>query len=167
MEKLPLVLVVANNHYAYSTPNARQFACRSLLDRAAGYGVEACSVDGTDLNACLRIIRGAVDHARAGHGPQMVVAELVRLCGHGEHDDASYVDPKLKCSPVGRDCLKAAEEELLGRSWANAETLAVWRNEAAQKIEETVARVQREAGPDPFRETWCAIASEHLREGHE
>src|SRR5207247_2092744 len=49
VEKLPLVLVVANNYYAYSTPNERQFACQSLLDKAIGYGIEAQAVDGTDL----------------------------------------------------------------------------------------------------------------------
>src|SRR5437879_13485943 len=48
VEKLPLVLVVANNQYAYSTPNERQFACRSLLDKAAGYGIEGHSLDGTE-----------------------------------------------------------------------------------------------------------------------
>src|SRR6185295_12981838 len=41
VEKLPLVLVLANNQYAYSTPSSRQFACRSLLDKAAGYGVKS------------------------------------------------------------------------------------------------------------------------------
>src|SRR6266852_4961658 len=46
IEKLPLVLVVANNHYAYSTPASRQFACRSLVDRAIGYGVTGHTVDG-------------------------------------------------------------------------------------------------------------------------
>ena len=39
VEKLPLVMVVANNQYAYSTPNCRQFACRSLVDKAVGYGI--------------------------------------------------------------------------------------------------------------------------------
>src|SRR6266404_9534412 len=64
VEKLPLVLVVANNHYAYSTPNERQFACRSLLDKAVGYGVEAQSLDGTDLSACLQVVSAAVGQAR-------------------------------------------------------------------------------------------------------
>jgi pyruvate dehydrogenase E1 component alpha subunit/2-oxoisovalerate dehydrogenase E1 component alpha subunit len=167
VEKLPLVLVVANNHYAYSTPNEKQFACRSLLDRAVGYGVEGCSVDGTDLEACLKVVGGAVERARTGRGPQMVLAELLRLCGHGEHDDAHYVDPQLKASTIGRDCLKFSEETVRARGWANAETIAVWRNEAIQAIEEAIARVQREAGPDPFKETWLAIASRHLSEGNE
>src|SRR6266566_3767040 len=56
VEKLPLLLVVANNYYAYSTPNERQFACHSLVDKAAGYGVEGQSVDGTDLSACLGML---------------------------------------------------------------------------------------------------------------
>ena len=101
VEKLPLVLVVADNQYAYSTPTERQFACRSLVDKAAGYGIEGQSVDGTDLAACLKVVGEAVSRARAGRGPQMVVAELLRLCGHGEHDDASYMDPKLEAVPAG------------------------------------------------------------------
>lgn len=167
VEKLPLVLVLANNHYAYSTPNARQFACQSLVDRAVGYGVKGREVDGTDLGACLTVVGEAVERAREGGGPQLVLATLLRLCGHGEHDDASYVDPGLKNSPVGRDCLKVAEGAVLDRAWANAETISAWRAEAAQKVEETIAQVQREPGPDPFQEKWCALSSRRLMEGHD
>jgi TPP-dependent pyruvate/acetoin dehydrogenase alpha subunit len=167
VEKLPLVLVVANNLYAYSTPNERQFACRSLLDKATGYGLEGQSVDGTDLGACLKVVGDTVEQARAGRGPRIVVARLLRLCGHGEHDDASYVDPKLKASPGGRDCLKVAEGYLTEQGWADAPTMAEWRNAAARAVEETVAKVQREPGPDPYKEDWCALASKHLSEGHE
>jgi pyruvate dehydrogenase E1 component alpha subunit/2-oxoisovalerate dehydrogenase E1 component alpha subunit len=167
IEKLPLVLIVANNHYAYSTPNDREFACRNLTDKAAGYGVESHSVDGTDLSACLKIVGDAVARARAGRGPQMVVATLLRLCGHGEHDDASYIDPKLKASPAGRDCLKVAEEHLLRQKWADAAAFAALRGEIVREIEEAVAQVQREPAPDPFTEDWRAISTGHLNEGHE
>src|ERR1022692_917645 len=90
VEKLPLVLVVADNQFAYSTPTDRQFACENLADKAVGYGVAAHSVDATDLTACLKVVGNAVAQARAGNGPQLVVAKLLRLCGHGEHDDANY-----------------------------------------------------------------------------
>ncbi len=166
VEKLPLVLIVANNQYAYSTPNERQFACHSLVDKAVGYGVEGHTVDGTDLEACLKVVGKAVTRARAGEGPQLIVATLLRLCGHGEHDDASYVEPRLKSSPTGRDCLRVAEERLLKEGWADAAVMSAWRTEASQKIEEVVAKVQREAGPDPYREDWCALAAKHLSEGH-
>ena len=164
VEKLPLVLVVADNQYAYSTPTTRQFACRSLVDRALGYGVQGHSLEGNDLSACLKVVAGAVVRARAGGGPQLVVARLLRLCGHGEHDDASYIDPKLKNSPLGRDCLKLAEEFLRQQGWANDLAFETWRKAALQQVEEAVATVQREAPPDPYKEDWCALASKHLSE---
>jgi len=165
VEKLPLVLVVADNQYAYSTPTSRQFACHSLVDRADAYGVDGHNLDGTDLTACLRVLASAINQARTGHGPQLVVARLLRLCGHGEHDDASYVDAGLKASPLGRDCLKVAEEHLLQKEWARDKDVERWRSEALFTIEEAVATVQREAGPDPYKENWCALASKRLSEG--
>jgi pyruvate dehydrogenase E1 component alpha subunit/2-oxoisovalerate dehydrogenase E1 component alpha subunit len=167
VEKLPLVLLLADNQYAYSTPNSRQFACRSLVDRAAGYGVQGDTVDGTDLSACLEVVGGAVSRARAGQGPQLVVARLLRLCGHGEHDVADYVDARLKTTAVGRDCLKVAEEFLLQQAWTTVEELAAWRADAVQKVEEAVATVQREPAPDPFAEDWTALSSRHLIELHD
>jgi len=165
VERLPLVLVIANNQYAYSTPTHLQFACESLLNKATGYAVEGRFVDGTDLNACLDVVFEAVEKARNGGGPQMIVAELLRLCGHGEHDDAGYVDPRLKNSNLGRDCLKVAESYLLDHGLAEQNDLAEWRRDALHEVEETVAQVQREPGPDPYQEEWRALASKHLTEG--
>ncbi len=167
VEKLPLVLIVANNQYAYSTPTSQQFACRNLVDKAVGYGVASHAVDGTDLAACLQVVSEAVKLAREGRGPQMVVARLLRLCGHGEHDIADYVDPKLKQSPLGRDCLKVAEEHLLRQGWADARTLERWRTEVTQQIEEAVGTVQREPTPDPYKENWRALSSPHFLEAGE
>src|SRR6266704_3875857 len=64
VEKLPLVLIVANNQYAYSTSNDRQFACDDLAHKAVGYGVDGRSLDGTDLAACLETVGEAVNRAR-------------------------------------------------------------------------------------------------------
>ena len=167
VEKLPLVLVIANNQFAYSTPNARQFACADLADKAVGYGVAAHAVDGTDLAACVATLGAAVAQARAGHGPQLVVAQLLRLCGHGEHDDAHYILPELKNSSLGRDCLKVAETFLVQEKLASAGELAAWRAETIREIEEAVAQVQREPLPDPFTESWTALATQDLTEGNE
>jgi len=166
VEKLPLVLLVANNQYAYSTSNDRQFACRTLLDKAVGYGVQGVELDGTDPIACLEGVGGAVARARAGGGPQLVIANLLRLCGHGEHDDAGYIDPKLKASAKGRDCLKVSEALLLQEGWAGADTLAAWRAECMQQVESAVATAQREPAPDPFQHEWSAISSPQLQELH-
>src|SRR5919204_5937623 len=127
VEQVPLVIVATNNHYAYSTPNDREFACDDLVERAIGYGFEGYSLDGTDLAACLDVIGGAVKRARAGRPPQLVVASVLRLSGHGEHDDASYVTEEMKSQPFARDCLKVAEQTIRERNLLDSDTLGEWR----------------------------------------
>ena len=162
VEQVPLVVVATNNHYAYSTPNDREFACQDLVDRAIGYGFEGYSLDGTDLSACLDVIGGAVKRARAGRPPQLVVASVLRLSGHGEHDDASYVTEEIKREPFARDCLKVAEQMIVDLNLADAETLADWRKDAAAQVDEAISTAQKEVPPEGDREDWCAIATRAL-----
>ena len=159
VEKLPLVVVVANNQFAYSTPNDRQFACKDLLDRAKGYGVDGHSVDGTDFLDCLRGIGAAVSQAREGRGPQMVVAKLLRLSGHGEHDDGSYVPDTLRAGHVGRDCMKIAPEQLVDEGYATAEEIEAWREEITDEVQRALAKAQQEPVPDPWHEKWDAFSN--------
>jgi acetoin:2,6-dichlorophenolindophenol oxidoreductase subunit alpha len=162
VEQVPLVVVATNNHYAYSTPNEREFACDDLVDRAIGYGFEGYHLDGTDLGACLEVIGGAVKRARAGRPPQLVVASVLRLSGHGEHDDASYVTEEIKREPFARDCLKVAEQTIADLNLVDAKTLAEWHKEAAAKVDEAIATAQKEAPPDGDKEDWCAISMRNL-----
>ncbi len=165
VEKLPLVMAVANNQFAYSTPTTRQFACDSLVDRARGYGIDGHSVDGTDFAACLAVFERAVSRARNGGGPQLVVGTLLRLCGHGEHDDASYVPAELRTRDECRDCLKVAREAMLANSWSTESELKRMEAEAYETVQDAVASAQRDPVPDPSRETWAALSSSWLIEG--
>jgi pyruvate dehydrogenase E1 component alpha subunit/2-oxoisovalerate dehydrogenase E1 component alpha subunit len=166
VEKLPLLLVVTNNQYAYSTPNERQFACADLVDKATGYGVTGHTVDGTELAECLEVIGGAAQRARSGEGPQLVVASNLRLSGHGEHDDSHYVSQHFKEMSLGRDCLEVAQDHLLRSGWADVTTLEAWAKDCAAQVEEAVAHSLREAAPDPSHEEWCALSHRHLTDGH-
>jgi pyruvate dehydrogenase E1 component alpha subunit/2-oxoisovalerate dehydrogenase E1 component alpha subunit len=159
VEHLPLVLVVANNQFAYSTPNDRQFACADLVDRARGYGVAGHSVDGTDLLACAEVIRGAVEDARGGGGPQLVVASLLRLSGHGEHDDGSYVPDSLRAGHIGRDCVEVAVRQLEETGCLAPGEVAAWQREIAEEVQRAVAQAQQEPAPDPYREDWSALST--------
>ena len=159
VEKLPFILVVANNQFAYSTPNVHQFACHSLVDRAAGYGVEGHEVDGTSMLACVDTMNQAVANARAGNGPQLVVASMLRLSGHGEHDDGFYVPDALKASGLGIDCMDIAEREITGAEYATPDEIADWKQTAAEEVQLAVATAQREPKPDPFQEDWDAYST--------
>src|SRR5437870_11905045 len=167
VEQVPLVVVATNNHYAYSTPNEREFAGDDLVERAIGYGFEGYSVDGTDLAACLDVIGGAVKRARAGRPPQLVVAWVLRLSGHGEHDDASYVPDEMKRQPFARDCLKVAEQTIVDLNLVDAETLGKWRKGAIAQVEEASAAAQQDPAPDGDKEDWCALSTRDLVDSFE
>jgi TPP-dependent pyruvate/acetoin dehydrogenase alpha subunit len=167
VEKLPLVVVVANNQYAYSTPTSQQYACADLIDRAVGYGVRGHKIDGTDPDACLEVVAEAVARARAGEGPQLVVADLLRLVGHGEHDDGHYVNHALKVSPIGRDCLDVARAQIIAAGWMTAADLDALRGKLHGEVEAAYATALREPVPDPNLEDWCALSTRSLSEGYE
>jgi pyruvate dehydrogenase E1 component alpha subunit/2-oxoisovalerate dehydrogenase E1 component alpha subunit len=168
VEKLPLLVVVTNNQYAYSTPTSRQFACENLVERAAGYGIGGHLLEyGNDLSACLEVIGHAADRARAGHGPQMVVASVLRLAGHGEHDDGNYIPDSQKRTKTGADCMKLTEQYMLAEGLATAADLERWRADAVQQVEEAVATAQREPAPDPDTEDWRALSTPHLVDGYD
>lgn len=162
VEGVPFVLVATNNHYAYSTPNDREFVCADLVDRALGYGYEGHTLDGTDLTECLDVIGGAVARARAGGPPQLVIASILRLAGHGEHDDASYVVPEMRQEDFARDSVLRAEELMKDQGLADADTLAQWRAEASAQVNEAINAAQEEAAPVGDEEDWCALSNRSL-----
>jgi pyruvate dehydrogenase E1 component alpha subunit/2-oxoisovalerate dehydrogenase E1 component alpha subunit len=166
VEKLPLVIAVANNQFAYSTSTERQFACEDLADRAKGYGIQGYSIDGTDPMECIATFSEAIEKARSGEGPQMVVGKLLRLAGHGEHDDASYVPDSLKHGSFGRDCIKVAKDHLLEHDWMSSDEIEAMEAQILREVEDTVSQAQSEPSPSPLKEDWHPLVSAHLIEGH-
>jgi TPP-dependent pyruvate/acetoin dehydrogenase alpha subunit len=93
--KAPLVVVLENNQYAYSTPIELQTAASSFVARAPGYGIPGVQVDGNDVLAMYEVTKEAVDRARAGGGPTLIEAITMRMRGHAVHDDAKYVPEEM------------------------------------------------------------------------
>jgi len=163
VERLPLIAVVADNQVSYSTFSDRTYACRSLIDRAAGYGFAAYTCDGTDADACLTTCAQAVAAARAGAGPQMIVATLLRISGHGEHDDGSYIPQALR--DRFPDPVPHYEQRLLSEGVLDAATVAAVWEDARTSIAAALATAQAEAEPVPGEEDWCAFSVRNLRGG--
>jgi TPP-dependent pyruvate/acetoin dehydrogenase alpha subunit len=111
--KLPFVLIVENNQYAYSTPVSKQFTAPCLAARAQGYGIPGVTVDGTDVLAVYEACRTAVDRARKGLGPTLVESVTMRMQGHSAADDAAYVPPTLLEEWKRKDPLEQFERHLI------------------------------------------------------
>ena len=90
LQKLPVVFVLENNQYAYSTPLNKQFAV-DPVERAAAYGFAGVTVDGNDVEAMFEATREARARAVAGGGPTLIEAVTMRMHGHAAHDDMKYV----------------------------------------------------------------------------
>jgi TPP-dependent pyruvate/acetoin dehydrogenase alpha subunit len=87
VHKLPLIVVVENNQYAYSTPVELEVPTPTVADRAKGYGIPGYSIDGNDVLEVYDTMCEALEHARAGKGPVLIECVTYRLQGHADHDE--------------------------------------------------------------------------------
>ena len=101
--KLPFVLILENNKWAYSTPIEFQTAAPDFACRAQGYGIAAEKVEGNDVLAVHEVTREAVERARGGGGPTLIEANTMRMRGHAIHDDAKYVPREMFAEWEKRD----------------------------------------------------------------
>ncbi len=93
VQRCPLVVIVENNGYAYSTPLTKQTAAKQLVDKAIGYGIAGEQADGNDVIATYEVTKRGVDRARSGGGVTLIELITYRRKGHAEHDNQSYVPP--------------------------------------------------------------------------
>jgi pyruvate dehydrogenase E1 component alpha subunit/2-oxoisovalerate dehydrogenase E1 component alpha subunit len=108
VQRCPLVVIIENNGYAYSTPSNKQSLVKQFADKAIGYGIPGETADGNDVVAVYEATKRAVDRARAGGGTSIVELMTYRRKGHAEHDNQSYV-------PAGEIEKWAAENDPLDR----------------------------------------------------
>ena len=107
VHKLPLIIIVENNGYAYSTPTSMQFNVPDFVVRAVGYGCYGEIFDGNNVLAALDATRRARERCVNGEGPVLLEAKTFRRKGHAEHDDAGYVPAELRAYWEKRDPLDA------------------------------------------------------------
>ncbi|HEX5436389.1 MAG TPA: thiamine pyrophosphate-dependent dehydrogenase E1 component subunit alpha [Gemmatimonadaceae bacterium] len=134
VQRCPLVVIVENNGYAYSTPTAKQSAVHAFKDKALAYGIPGEQVDGNDVLATYDVTRRAVDRARRGEGVTLIELLTYRRKGHAEHDNQSYV-------PAGEIDRWAEHNDPLDRYQA---VLLNQRGVRGAEIEEIDERVREE-----------------------
>jgi TPP-dependent pyruvate/acetoin dehydrogenase alpha subunit len=163
VQRLPVIFVLENNQYAYSTPVDKQFAV-DPVQRAAAYGFTGVRVDGNDAEAMFAATFAARERALAGQGPTLIEAVTMRMHGHAAHDDMRYVPAELldrwrERDPIDRQARRLAE---LG---ADVEQL---RAEVAETIEAATDAALASPLPDPagvLEGVFCVGEAEPLGDG--
>ena len=133
VQRCPLVVIIENNGYAYSTPTTKQTAAARLVDKAVGYGIPGERADGNDVIATYEVTKRAVDRARRGEGASIVELMTYRRKGHAEHDNQSYV-------PEGEGERWARENDPIDRYVARL----IGEGVSAEELAEIDVRVQGE-----------------------
>jgi TPP-dependent pyruvate/acetoin dehydrogenase alpha subunit len=149
IHKLPLVVIVENNCFAYSTPNSLQMPVANVADRAPAFNVPADIGFGNDIFEVRRLAQKAIDHARRGNGPYLLEFKTFRQRGHGEHDDMAYVPPDLREFWERRDPIRLFQEYLEGEGGLAAADIAAVDGECRTVIDEAVAYAEGLPAPDP------------------
>jgi TPP-dependent pyruvate/acetoin dehydrogenase alpha subunit len=158
IHKLPLVIVVENNCYAYSTPQSLQMPVANVADRAPAFNIPASIGFGNDIFEVRRLVGEAIDHARSGKGPYLVEFKTFRRRGHGEHDDMGYVPRPLREFWERRDPIDMLRSYLRGGAGWTAEAIEKIDAECAATIERAVEEAQALPDPKPETVSWRVFA---------
>jgi TPP-dependent pyruvate/acetoin dehydrogenase alpha subunit len=160
IHRLPVVFILENNRFAYSTPTDLEFAV-DPVKRAENYGFTGVSVDGNDVEAVFEASRVAADRARNGDGPTLIECHTMRMHGHGAHDDMSYVPKELLEEWEARDPIDRYAERLVTAQGFSDDEVSAIREEVAAYVDECAENALASPMPDPsqalegvFAEEW-------------
>jgi len=150
VQRCPLVVVVENNGYAYSTPLSKQTAAKQLVDKAIGYGIAGEQADGNDVIATYEVTKRAVDRARAGEGVTLVELITYRRKGHAEHDNQSYVPAgEIDRWASENDPIDRYAKRLLSEGFDQSE-LAASDARVQEEIDRATDEAEKSPMPDPI-----------------
>lgn len=145
----PLIVIVENNQYAYSTPLHQQMKVPDIARRAEIYGMAGVTVDGNDVEAVYTVVQEAVTRARRGGGPTLIEAKTMRMLGHAIHDGAEYVPRELLEQWEARDPVRCYRQKLLDEGVADETELAEIAYRVELEIADALAQAEASPLPDP------------------
>jgi TPP-dependent pyruvate/acetoin dehydrogenase alpha subunit len=152
IHRLPVVFILENNRFAYSTPNELEFAV-DPVERAHTYGFPGVNVDGNDVEAVFGAAREAAHRARGGGGPTLIECQTMRMHGHGAHDDMRYVPKEMFEEWQRRDPIDRYAERLVADYGFSTEEVDGIRSEVRAYVEDCARRALASPMPDPGRAT--------------
>lgn len=113
--KLPVIFIIENNGYGLSTTVQEQYNCKSLVDRAVGYGMQGIKIDGNNIIEVYETIKKVATEIRQNPQPVLIECMTFRMRGHEEASGTKYVPKELLDTWTLKDPVLNFETYLLNK----------------------------------------------------
>ncbi|MBN6188461.1 thiamine pyrophosphate-dependent dehydrogenase E1 component subunit alpha [Aneurinibacillus sp. BA2021] len=150
VHKLPVIFFCENNKYAISVPLTKQIACKSVADRAIGYGFPGVSIDGNDPIEVYKATKEAVERGRRGEGPTLIEAVTYRLVPHSsDDDDRSYRSREEVAEAKKKDPILRFASYLREAGLLTDEKEKEMQEQVAKEVDEATEYAENAPYPEP------------------
>ncbi len=136
---LPVLFVIENNGYGLSTPTSEQYACKDLVDRAAGYGMEGHILDGNNILEMYQEVDKIAKSMRKNPRPVLIECKTFRMRGHEEASGTKYVPKELMEYWAKKDPVENYENFLIKEGMLSEGDIQDLRKSIKKEIEDGLA----------------------------
>ena len=150
-EKLPIIFHIQDNEYAISVHVSEQTSGSSVFSMVNGYdNLSRYEVDGTNFFETDLAFREAIERARQGKGPSVIVSNVVRLLSHSSSDDQKKYRKKVDLDKdKNRDPLLVFEKNCIKNKIFKEGDFEKLRNEIIQIVDQDAEWADKQNHPDP------------------
>jgi len=141
-KELPLFIVVTNNHWGISTPEATQHGDKLISARGKAFGIKSCTINGNDVEESYLQLKEAMEYVRTERKPFLMEAYVSRLYGHSSATGANFISNE-------EDPLVKFEQRLEKAGVVSRAKMDELREKYTQAFLEMSRKVIEEPMPDP------------------
>jgi 2-oxoisovalerate dehydrogenase E1 component len=143
VHNVPVLFVIENNRYAFSTPTSAQYHCEFLSDRAKGYGITGQTIDGTDPWLVYSTMQELLTLMERDPAPALLECLTLRLCGHAVYDKCDYISKEEMARWQELDPLPRVRRQLLERGLVQEEQLREFEDQVRAELQQICLRALR------------------------
>jgi len=158
VRRVPVLFIIENNEYAFSTPTRLQYHCEALADRAAGYGIPGRTIDGTDLWKVYSSVTNALAWMEKHQLPFLLESRTLRLNGHAVYDKADYVTAEERERWMQQEPVAKTRKLVLAEGVYTTETITQMEATIRREVKETCDRALAVSRPDPRSQVFSPFA---------
>ena len=158
VQNVPVLFLIENNGYSFSTPTSAQYNCRHLSDRAHGYGVSGQTIDGLDAWTVYTAVWDVLEAMSDRPAPAIIECTTLRLNGHAAYDKAEYITPEQRDRWWQSDPVPAARRELQQICEFSETDIRALEEAVDEEVNQAVTEALKVARPNPRKQNWKVYA---------